>query len=147
MREGKNHLNTAVLATSHCLLGCSIGEILGMVLSTALNFSNIASIFISIILAFIFGYSLTLLPLIKHGLSLKKSLGIAVASDTVSITSMETVDNLVIVMIPTALNAKLSDLLFWESLIASLIVAFIVTVPLNYILIRNGKEHFHHMNH
>ncbi len=136
-----NHFRAAVMATTHCLIGCSIGEVLGMVVATYFGLSNFYSIFLSIVLAFVFGYSLTLLPLKKHGLSTKKSLKIAVASDTVSISTMELMDNLVIVLIPAALNANLNDALFWKSLVISLIVAFLVTVPVNYFLIKRGKGH------
>lgn len=129
------------MATTHCLIGCSIGEVGGMVLTTAFNLSNFLSILISIILAFFFGYLLTLIPLIRHNLSFKKAFGIAIASDTLSISTMEFMDNLIIILIPQALNAKLNDPLFWESLIASLIVAFIVAVPVNYFLIKKGKGH------
>jgi hypothetical protein len=140
-------LNTAVMATAHCLLGCSIGEILGMVISAGLDLSNFYSIIISIFLAFVFGYSLTLLPLNRH-LGFKKALRIAVASDTASISTMELMDNLVIVLIPSALDAKLTDLLFWGSLAVSLVVAFLVTVPVNYILIKRGLGHaMHHGTH
>ena len=142
-----SNFQTAIHATTHCLVGCSIGEVLGMVLATYFGLSNFNSIFISILLAFVFGYSLTLLPLLRHGLSIKKSLGIAVASDSVSITSMEIMDNLVIVLIPSALNAKLNDSLFWESLIASLIIAFFVTVPVNYFFIKRGVGHTHSHQH
>ncbi len=137
MQSNASHLSIAIKATTHCLIGCSIGEILGMVLTTALNLNNFLNILISIILAFVFGYLLSLIPLIKHGISFKKAFAIAVASDTVSITSMEFMDNLVIVAIPAALFAKLSDLLFWESLFISLIVAFLFTIPVNYFLIKN----------
>src|SRR5690349_18263184 len=94
MQHSNNHLGTAIMATSHCLIGCSIGEVLGMVAATYFDLNNYPSIIISIILAFVFGYSLTLIPLIKHGLGIKKSLKIAVASDTVSISTMELMDNL-----------------------------------------------------
>lgn len=137
-----NHnLKTAIMATIHCLIGCSIGEVGGMIISSYFEFSNLTSILISIILAFIFGYTLTLIPLIKHGLGFKKSLSIGIASDTISISTMEIMDNLVIILIPAALNAKIYDLLFWQSLIASLIVAFIVTIPVNLFLIKKGKGH------
>lgn len=137
-----NHnLKTAIMATIHCLIGCSIGEVGGMIISSYFEFSNLTSILISIILAFIFSYTLTLIPLIKHGLGFKKSLSIGIASDTISISTMEIMDNLVIILIPAALNAKIYDLLFWQSLIASLIVAFIVTIPVNLFLIKKGKGH------
>lgn len=139
----------AVQATVHCLLGCSIGEVLGMVIGTAFNIDNTGMIILSIVLAFVFGYSLTILPVLKAGLSLKKALGIAFASDTVSITSMEVMDNAVVIVIPGALNAGLNTVLFWASLAISLVVAFVITVPVNRWLIKRGKRHavmheYHH---
>ena len=130
----------AVMATRHCLIGCGIGEILGMVISTAFDFHNATSVILSILLAFLFGYSLTYFPLIKS-LGKKKAARTAFASDSMSITSMEIMDNLVIVLIPGALNATLSQSLFWLSLFLSLVAAFIVTVPVNYWLISRGLGH------
>ena len=142
-------LKSAVQATLHCLLGCSIGEIAGMVIGTALHFGNAASIIISIVLAFVFGYGLSVQPVLRAGLPFGKALRVAFASDTVSITSMEVTDNLVIVVIPSALTAGLNSLLFWLSLAVSLVIAFIVTVPVNHWLISRGKGHavmhaYHH---
>jgi hypothetical protein len=134
-------LKTAIKATLHCLTGCAIGEILGMVISTALNWNNFVTVAVSIVLSFIFGYSLSLLPIVKAGVPFKKALPIALASDTVSITSMEIVDNLLEIIIPGALAASLSSFLFWWSLALSLAVAFIITVPVNRYLIARGKGH------
>jgi hypothetical protein len=131
----------AVTATTHCLIGCGIGEILGMVLGAAFNWSNLTTVITSIVLAFIFGYSLTLLPLLRAKMRLQKALGTAFASDTVSITTMEVTDNLIIVVVPGALTATLNTFLFWWTLALSLVVAFIVTVPVNYWLIKRGKGH------
>jgi hypothetical protein len=140
--------NTAVSATLHCLTGCAIGEILGMVISTALALGNAASILISIVLAFVFGYGLTMRPLLR-AVGARRAVRLAFASDTVSISTMEIVDNLFIVAVPGALAAGLSDKLFWWSLIVSLVIAFIVTVPVNRWLIGRGKGHavihaYHH---
>jgi Domain of unknown function (DUF4396) len=132
---------SAVQATLHCLTGCAIGEVLGMVISTALGFGNAASIAISIVLAFAFGYGLTLRPVLAAGVSLRKALRLALASDTVSIATMEIVDNLFIVVVPGALAAGLADGLFWWSLGVSLAIAFVVTVPVNRWLIARGKGH------
>jgi hypothetical protein len=138
----------AVTATTHCLIGCGIGEILGMVLGAAFNWSNLTTVITSIVLAFIFGYSLTLLPLLRAKMRLQKALGTAFASDTVSITTMEVTDNLIIVVVPGALTATLNTFLFWWTLALSLVVAFIVTVPVNYWLIKRGKGHaFMHEHH
>jgi hypothetical protein len=132
---------SAVQATLHCLTGCAIGEILGMVLSTALGLGNALSIAVSIVLAFVFGYALTLSPVLRAGVPLPKALRLAAASDTVSIATMELVDNLFILLVPGALAAGLTDGLFWWSLLASLVIAFVLTVPVNRALIARGRGH------
>jgi hypothetical protein len=131
----------AFSATVHCLTGCAIGEILGMVIGNFFNIHNVASIILSIILAFVFGYGLSLQPLLRHGLTLRKSLPLAFASDTVSISVMEIMDNLIIFFIPGALDAQLNSALFWESLLVSLVVAFLSAYPVNMYLISKGKGH------
>jgi hypothetical protein len=137
-----SHLTkSAIQATLHCLLGCSIGEIIGMVVGTALHLNNGAMIVLSILLAFVFGYGLSVQPVLKAGVPFKKALRVAFASDTISITSMELMDNLVVILIPSALNANVNTALFWESLALSLVVAFIVTVPVNRWLIARGRGH------
>jgi hypothetical protein len=140
MLKDPNTRSMAIMATRHCLIGCGIGEVLGMIISTIYGFSNLTSIVLSIILAFAFGYTLTFFPLVKS-LSRARAARTALAADSVSITSMEIVDNTVIVFIPGALNATLSQSLFWFSLALSLVLAFIVTVPVNYWLIARGKGH------
>jgi len=140
---------TAASATLHCLTGCAIGEIVGMVISTALSWSNTASIILSIVLAFVFGYSLSMRPLLRHGLGLKKSMRLALASDTASIATMEASDNIFILLVPGAISASLNTALFWVSLAISLVVAFAVAFPLNRWLIARGKGHavlheYHH---
>jgi hypothetical protein len=131
---------TAVSATLHCLTGCAIGEILGMVIATAVGLGNAASIVLAIVLAFFFGYALTIVSLIRV-VNLDRALRLAFASDTASIATMEVVDNLFIIAVPGALAAGLTDGLFWWSLIVSLAVAFVVTVPINRWLIARGKGH------
>jgi hypothetical protein len=131
----------AVSATLHCLTGCAIGEVLGMVIGTALSWSNLATVVISVVLAFVFGYSLTIRPVLKSGLPLRAAIGVALAADTVSIAVMEVVDNAVMVGVPGALNAGLGNWLFWASLVFSLAVAFAVTVPVNRWMISRGKGH------
>jgi Domain of unknown function (DUF4396) len=131
----------AVLATAHCLAGCAIGEILGMVLATALDWSDVASIAASVALAFCFGYALTLVPVLRSGVGFRRAAGVAAASDTVSIAAMELVDNAFIALVPGALAAGLADGLFWWSLLASLAVAFVLTVPVNRWLISRGRGH------
>ncbi len=132
---------TAVQATLHCLTGCAIGEILGMVIATAVGLGDGASIALAIALAFSFGYALTLRPLLRAGIAPRPALRLAFASDTLSIATMEIVDNLFIVLVPGALAAGLADGLFWWSLLASLAIAFVVTVPVNRALIVRGKGH------
>jgi len=139
----------AVSATVHCLTGCAIGEVLGMVLATWWGWGNAASIALAIVLAFFFGYSLTIAPVLRTGLSLRAALGVALAADTLSITVMEIVDNAVILAVPGAMAAGLTDVLFWGSLAFALAVAFVITVPVNRALIRRGKGHavahqYHH---
>jgi hypothetical protein len=131
----------ALSATLHCLTGCAIGEVVGVIIGTALGWSNAATILLAIALAFLFGYSLTSLPLLRAGLALAAVVPIALASDTASIAVMEIVDNAIIVVIPGALEAELGDLLFWGSLAFSLVVAGFVALPLNRWLIARGKGH------
>ena len=131
----------SIQATLHCLTGCAIGEIAGTAIGSGLGWSNFATIILAIVLAFLFGYSLTLRPLLKHGMGFRQAMPIAFASDTLSIVTMEIMDNLVMLLIPSALTAGPSTLLFWESLAASLAVAFIFAVPVNRYLIARGKGH------
>jgi len=138
-RDSLNRL--AVLATAHCLAGCAIGEVLGLVIATALGWGNAASIALAIVLAFFFGYSLPLVPLLRSGIPLRRSVGVALASDTLSITTMELVDNAFILLVPGAMAAGLSDGLFWATLAASLAIAFAATFPVNRWLIGRGKGH------
>jgi hypothetical protein len=131
----------ALTATLHCLTGCAIGEVLGMVIATALGWNDFASIATAVVLAFCFGYSFTLLPLVRSGLGLRRSLGTAFAADTVSITIMEIVDNAFIVVVPGALTAELGDALFWWSLLLGLFLAFWAAFPVNRWLIARGRGH------
>jgi hypothetical protein len=131
----------AFAATVHCLTGCSIGEVLGMALSTALGWSNGANVVASILLAFVFGYGLTSLPLLRAGLPLARVASLALASDTLSITTMEIVDTLIVLLIPGALDAGLSDPLFWGSLAVALLLAGAAAYPVNRRLIAHGKGH------
>ena len=132
---------TALSATLHCLTGCAIGEVLGMVIGTALGWGNWPTVAISIVLAFAFGYSLTMLPLLRAGLAFALAAPLALASDTLSIATMEVVDNTVMLLVPGALDAGLRDLLFWASLAFSLVVAFCAAFPVNRWLIAKGKGH------
>ena len=142
MHGNKASLNrVAFSATAHCLTGCAIGEVLGIVIGTALGWSNVATIVLAVVLAFFFGYSLTMLPLLRSGMALAAVLPLAFASDTLSITVMEIVDNLIIVFIPGAMDAGLTSLLFWGSLLFALAVAFAAAFPVNRYLIARGKGH------
>ena len=132
---------SAVQATLHCLTGCAIGEVLGMVIATALGWGNAASIGISVVLAFVFGYALTLGPILRAGVPMRRAARLTVASDTVSIATMELVDNAFILIVPGAMAAGLADGLFWWSLVASLAIAFVITVPVNRWLIARGRGH------
>ena len=142
---------TAFSATLHCLTGCAIGEVFGIVIGTALGWSNVATIVLAIVLAFFFGYGMTILPLLRSGMALGAVLPLAFASDTLSITVMEIVDNLIIVVIPGAMDAGLGSLLFWGSLAFALAVAFVAAFPVNRYLISRGKGHAvvhkHHGHH
>ena len=135
------HHDLAVSATIHCLTGCAIGEVLGMVMGVAFAWSNAATVALSVVLAFLFGYSMTLWPLFAGGMTFRMAAGLALASDTLSITVMEIVDNVVVLMIPGAMDAGLSSLLFWGSLALSLAVAFIAALPVNRWLISRGRGH------
>ena len=132
---------TALSATLHCLTGCSIGEVLGMVIGSALGWGNFATIVLAIVLAFFFGYGLTMVRLLRSGMALGAVLPLAFASDTLSITVMEIVDNLIIVVIPGAMDAGLGSLLFWGSLAIALAIAFVAAFPVNRYLISRGKGH------
>jgi hypothetical protein len=131
----------AVTATLHCLTGCAIGEVLGMVAGTAFGWGNTATIVLSIALAFAFGYALTLRSVLAAGLTLSAALPVVLAADTVSITSMEIVDNAVVLATPGAMAAGLTSPLFWLSLLISLLVAFVLTVPVNRYLMVRGRGH------
>ncbi len=132
---------TAITATRHCLTGCAIGEVLGMVLSTWWGWHNAGSIALSIVLAFFFGYLLTFTGVRRAGLDVRAAIRIALAADTVSILVMEIVDNGFMLAVPGALDATLGDLLFWASLAAGLAVAFVLTVPVNHAMIGRGRGH------
>jgi Domain of unknown function (DUF4396) len=139
--EGAALTGVALSATLHCLSGCALGEIAGMAIGTALDFSNLGTVVLAVALAFLFGYSLTSLPLLRAGLALSAVAPIAFASDTLSIGLMEIVDNLIVLAIPGAMEAGLGDLLFWGSLAFALVIAGACALPLNRWLIGRGKGH------
>jgi Domain of unknown function (DUF4396) len=131
----------AFSATVHCLTGCGIGETLGLAIATVVGLGNAASIALAVVLAFFFGYGLTVRPLLRSRMPFREVAGIAFAADTVSITVMEIVDNAVVLAIPGAMDAGLGDPLFWGSLALALGIAFVVTFPVNRWLIGRGKGH------
>jgi uncharacterized protein DUF4396 len=135
-------LNRAAFsATTHCLTGCAIGEVLGLAIATALGWANAPSIALAVALAFVFGYALTLTPVLRAGVPLRRALGLTFASDTASITVMEIVDNGFILLVPGAMEAGLGDALFWWSLAVGLAIAFVFAFPLNRWLIARGRGH------
>jgi hypothetical protein len=139
--SGRALTAVAVSATLHCLTGCALGEIAGMAIGTALGFSDWGTVALAVALAFLFGYSLTSLPLLRAGLALGAVIPIALASDTFSIAVMELVDNAVVLAVPGALEAGLGSLLFWGSLSFALAIAFVAAVPVNRWLIARGRGH------
>ncbi len=132
---------TALMATLHCLSGCTIGELLGMAIGTASGWGNWPTVGLAIALAFFFGYAMTVYPLRRAGMAWGTALGLALASDTLSMTIMELVDNAIMLIIPGAMDAGLFDLLFWGSLVLSLLVAGVAAFPVNRWLIARGKGH------
>jgi putative flippase GtrA len=149
MHDTENLNKTAASATLHCLTGCAVGEVAGMIISTAAGWSAAPSVAISVVLAFLFGYSLSMRPVLRHGLSFRKAAQVALAADTASIATMELADNAFVLAVPGAINATLDTVLFWASLAVSLVVAFAVAFPVNRFLIARGKGHatahrYHH---
>jgi hypothetical protein len=141
----------AFSATVHCLTGCAIGEVLGMIIGTALGWGDWPTIALAVVLAFFFGYSLTMVPLLRGGLALAVAVPLAFASDTLSIAVMELVDNAILLVVPGAMEAGVLDLLFWGSLAFALAVAFVAAYPVNRWLIARGRGHAvvhaHHAGH
>jgi hypothetical protein len=142
---------TALQATVHCLTGCAIGEVLGLVIATALGWHDVPSVVLAIVLAFAFGYALTMRPLLASGLPFGEAVRAAIAGDTVSIATMEAVDTAIVLAIPGAMAAGLLDGLFWLSLAVALVIAFVVALPVNRWLIARGLGHAaihsHHDGH
>jgi hypothetical protein len=139
--SGRALTHVAVSATLHCLTGCAIGEVVGMVIGTALGLSNWGTVGVAVALAFVFGYGLTSLPLLRAGLAVGTVIPIALAADTFSIAVMEIVDNAVMVIVPGAMDAGLGSLLFWGALAFALAVAFVAALPVNRRLIARGRGH------
>ena len=142
----QNSLSLAVSATLHCLAGCALGEITGLIVGTAFHFSDISTLALSITLAFLFGYSLSVLPLLKAKMEIKSALRLVLAADTLSIATMELIDTSVMMLVPGAMKAGLVDPLFWLTMIGALTAAFLVALPVNKHLLSRGKGHalMHH---
>lgn len=138
---GDSLTRTALSATLHCLTGCAIGEVLGMVIGTALGWSNWPTVALAVVLAFFFGYSFTMVPLLRAGLAFAAAAPLALASDTLSIAVMEIVDNGVLLLVPGAMEAGLGEWLFWGTLAFALLVAFWAAFPVNRWLIARGRGH------
>ena len=131
----------AFSATAHCLTGCAIGEVLGMIIGTALGWGDFQTIALAVVLAFFFGYSLTMIPLLRSGIALAAAIPVALAADTISITIMEIVDNAIMLLIPGAMEAGLDNFRFWGSLAAALLIAGAAAYPVNRHLIERGRGH------
>ena len=140
-QEGQGLTRLAMVATAHCLTGCAIGEVLGIVIGTALGWETLPTIALAVGLAFLFGYSFTIVPLLRSGLALATVIPLALAADTFSIVVMEIVDNAMMLAIPGAMEAGLADPRFWLSLAVALAVAFVAAVPVNRWLIARGRGH------
>ncbi|NBE52257.1 DUF4396 domain-containing protein [Streptomyces boluensis] len=138
---GKVSWAMAAKATLHCLTGCAIGEVLGMIIGTTLGWGTTPTMALAIVLAFFFGYSLTLWAVVRAGVGLRTAIGVALAADTLSIAIMELVDNGVLLLVPGAMEAHLSDALFWGALAFAFAIAFLVTTPVNKWMIGRGKGH------
>jgi uncharacterized protein DUF4396 len=141
MTTGSELNRLAISATTHCLTGCVIGEVLGMAIATALGWGNVAQIALAVALAYAFGFGLTAMPLIRAGLAAGAVVSTALAADTVSITIMEVIDNLTVVLIPDAIDAGLGDALFWGSIAAGFAIAYPVAFLANRYMIARGKGH------
>ncbi|MEO3757899.1 DUF4396 domain-containing protein [Mycobacterium sp. B14F4] len=147
--HGGNVNAMALSATLHCLTGCAIGEIAGLIIGTALGLSNLGTIALAVGLAFLFGYTFSTLPLLRAGVAVGAALSVVLAADTLSILTMEVVDNAVMAVIPGAMNAGLVNVVFWVGMMIALSAAFVAAYPVNRYLLRKGKGHaltheYHH---
>ena len=131
----------AVSATLHCLAGCAIGELTGVTIGTAAGFAPHATVIMAGILSFVSGYTVSTWPLVKAGAPFTKALRLVLAADTVSILTMTVVDNLLMLVIPGALNKNLANPVYWMSRAISLSAAFIAAYPVNLYLLKRGQGH------
>jgi hypothetical protein len=148
--DGRGSRSMALSATLHCLTGCAIGEILGLMIGIAIGLSTGWTIVLAVSLAFLFGYALSTLPLVKAGLGFFAALSIVLAADTLSIATMELVDNLVMAVIPGAMDGGLVDVMFWVGMMIALTAAFLAAYPVNRYLLQRGRGHaltheYHHV--
>ena len=141
MHQGTSLNRLSMSATLHCFIGCSIGEVLGLVIGTGLEWGGVASIALAVLLAFLFGYAMTLWPLLRSGMAVRAAALVAFAADTASITVMEITNNTVMLVIPGAMEAELTDPVFWASLVLALGIAFVAAWPVNRWLIARGRGH------
>src|ERR687894_2928776 len=141
MNSGTSLNRLSFSATAHCLTGCAIGEVLGLVIGSALGWGNLATIALAVVLAFFFGYSLTMVPLLRADVALASAIPLAFAADTLSITIMEIVDNLIMLVIPGAMEAGPLSLLFWGSLAVALAVVFVPAFPVKRLFLARGQGH------
>lgn len=141
-RHGWRHgWRMAAQATLHCLTGCALGEVAGMVIGSAVGLGNTGTVALAVVLAFVFGYTLTMRGVLRAGMPVRQAVRVALAADTVSILVMEIIDNTVMVGVPGAMEAGLADVLFWGSLVFSLLAAFVLTTPVNRWMISRGRGH------
>ena len=147
MNDGRALNKMAVSATLHCLTGCAIGEVLGMIIGTALGWDSMATVALAVALAFVFGFGLSTLPLLRVGMGFFAALSVVAAADTLSVATMEVVDNLVMLAIPGAMEAGLLNPLFWFSMALALTAAFFAALPVNRYLLKRGKGHALTMKH
>ena len=133
----------AISATLHCLIGCGIGEVAGMIISTAIGLNNLHSIILAVTLGFIAGLALGILPLLRHKFTLNNALKTVLIGEGLSIAVMEAFEVFAEVSIPGVMSAHLNEGIFWLGMLAALVAGFIAALPVNYILVKRGVRHQH----